>query len=276
MRQFMAPPPRIFRLLPGTGGSATGGDPRGPRPARRCDRYAERDRIASASAAVGSVLLHALVILLWPAVTISAGAPFDPDAAFRAAPRPVQVVRVREPQARDPTPLAAETRGRPRVSLDLPAVTRSDPGPPPSGPALEPAAAVRPDVVIARPRASSPPADVFVRPVALSILTNWKPVVPSAGIETTVRVHTDATGRATGLVELVPLTSSHRLDAEIIDRVRQLEFQPATSGGRPTAAWAEITLVICPDGVTATSPASPSGLPDPCARDSSAAAETGG
>jgi len=107
--------------------------------------------------------------------------------------------------------------------------------------------------------------DVFVRPVALSILTNWRPDVPAGGVETTVRVQTDAAGRATGLVELVPRTPSHRLDAEIAARVRELEFQPAIRGGQPVAAWAEITLVICHHGVTATSPASPSGRAAPCA-----------
>ena len=63
----------------------------------------------------------------------------------------------------------------------------------------------------------------------------------------------------------MPHTPGLGLNREIAARVRQLTFQPALSDGEPVAAWAEITLVICPDGVTATSPASPSGVPNPCA-----------
>ena len=271
----MAPPRRVFRLLPGCAARAVVEEESPPvPPERRSDRWARRDRTTTSSAILVSVLFHVVLVVVGPALTLPTIGFFDPDRVLRP-PAPVQVVRIREPEAPEPTPMPAETPGRPVLSIDLPAVTVADPGPPLRGPAFDPAPEVRPDLIMP-PRPSAPTADVFVRPVALSILTNWRPEVPSPGIETTVRVHTDATGRATGLVELVPLTPNHRLNAEIAHRVRELEFQPATSGGQPIAGWAEITLVICPGAVTATSPASPSGLPNPCVRRVIAAATTGG
>jgi len=270
----MAPPPRVFRLLPGY----KRGGPSAPSE-RRSDRYARRDRTASAGAVLVSVAFHALVLVLWPALTIATGDLFDPDS-LRPAEAPVQVVRLRAHEP-DATPAPALASALPVLSLDLPAVTLVD-APTPRAPNLSVASATTPDwklpprPVEAGASTASADANVFVRPVALSILTNWRPRVPSDGVEVTVRVHTDATGRATGLVELVPHTPGLGLNREIAARVRQLTFQPALSDGEPVAAWAEITLVICPDGVTATSPASPSGVPNPCAARVGVAAQASG
>lgn len=260
----MAPPPRVFRLLPGAAASCLAGNP----PERRCVRYARRDRTAIAGAILVSVLLHALVVAFRPAVTISVTRRLDSVEA-----RPfMEVIRVREADAREPAPAPVATAARPVLTPDIPAVNLPDAHPAPRGLDLELAAAATPDArLVLRPGVPVPAAsgdgDLYVRPVALSILTNWRPRVPSDGVETTIRVHTDAAGHATGLVELVPRTPSRLLNEEIVARVRQLTFQPALRDGEPIAAWAEITLIICHDGVTATSPASPSGLESPCADD---------
>lgn len=266
MKTFMAPPPRVFRFLPpcAAGWERGGADGSAPRKRRR-DSTARRERTATGSAVLASVLFHLLVFALWPAVTIPVP---DPRAMDEALPL-LHLIHVREPEVREPDPPpVVPAAARPVVAPGLPAVTLGDAVRLSPGLDLAAAAPVTPVVVARRPPVpggKTTPGDVFVRPVALSILTNWRPDVPAGGVETTIRVHTDATGRATGLVELVPRTPSHRLDAEIAARVRALEFQPALEGGQPVAAWAEITLVICPGGVTATSPASPSGIANPCA-----------
>ncbi len=265
MRVFMAPPPRVFRLAPG--GAATGnvdrlGAPSAPE--RRCVEYGRRERTAWAGATILSVLVHTLVVLLWPAMSITVGGVRDPDERRHARP-PLQAIDVRVPDSP-----AAPASARPVLAVEVPDV-RPKVTATPSGPNLTLAAAaparwsVPPRPAPVEPAPGSDEGNVYVRPVALSILTNWRPRVSARGVETTVRVHTDAAGRATGLVELVPPTPSPRLNEEIASRVRQLTFHPAFQDGTPVAAWAEITLVICPHGVTATSPASPSGLADACA-----------
>lgn len=260
----MAPPPRVFRFLPpcAARGETHGGDQSAPRE-RRLESAIRREQTATGSAVLGSVLFHLLVFALWPAVTIPAPALRAPEDA----PPLMHVIRVREPEPAEPDPAPEPAAARPVPAPGAPAVTLAD------AVRLAPGLDLAPAVQRALREPRRPPmpgvrrtsADVVVHPVALSILTNWRPAVPARGVETTVRVHTDAAGRATGLVELVPQTPSHRLDAEIAARVLELEFQPAVRGGQPVAAWAEITLVICGHGVTATSPASPTGRADPCA-----------
>lgn len=271
----MAPPPRVFRFLPACAVGEAGGTHASAPRERRHESAARRERAATAGAVIVSVLFHVLVVVLWPAVTIPVAAPY---ASVDAQP-PVQVVRVRAPDAPEPVPAPVAASARPVLSPELPAVTLAVPGPAPRGAVVAVADAAAPAILVrpVAPVASVSDGDVFVRPVALSILTNWRPDVPRDGVETTIRVHTDAAGRATGLVELVPHTPSHRLDAEIAARVRELKFQPALRDGEPVAGWAEITLVMCPHGVTATSPASPSGLASPCAdRARVASTKTGG
>ncbi|MGH7539372.1 MAG: hypothetical protein ACRELC_00060 [Gemmatimonadota bacterium] len=114
------------------------------------------------------------------------------------------------------------------------------------------------------PAATADAGDGYVRAVARSILPNWKPPLSLHGVEITVRVHTDAAGHATGLVELVPPTPHADTNRQITYRVRELAYWPARRNGEPVADWAEITFVFCHTGVTATSPASPT--PDPANR----------
>lgn len=268
----MTPASRVFRLLGGYGPAGGGGS---APPERRRDRIA-RHRSTAAVAILVSVSLHALVVLLWPAITLPRDSLLASADHLRLE-APARVVRL---PAREQAP--EPTSSLPAVSLDLPAVSPAEADPTPRrpdltlAPAAPPSWTVPPGPAAPVPSTASDDGDIFVRPVALSILTNWRPEVSSDGVELTVRVHTDATGRATGLIELVPHGPDPRLNREIADRVRKLNFQPALSDGQPTAAWAEITLVICPGGVTATSPASPSGLPNPCARRVGVAAEGSG
>ncbi len=270
VRSFLAPPPRVFRLTPASSGTrATAEVPGSSGHELRSVRYARRERGTWANAIVASVLFHALVILLWPAVSIAVEGTRDPGPPPRLV-RPIQVIGVRQPS---PAPDAPSRR--PVVPVDVPAVTLVDAAPMRRGPELVLAElappgwampAPRPEV--AAPAPSSEEGDEYIRPMALSILRDWKPRTQLHGVEITVRVHTSAAGRATGLVELVPPTADPYMNREIASMVRLLRYQPALRGGRPVAAWAEITLIFCHTGVTATSPASASGLADPCAEGS--------
>lgn len=232
-----------------------------PTAERRSLCYARRERAAWGAGILVSVLLHALLFLLWPGGPVPAeGTPTADALRFSASDDPVRVIDVREPARRE-----IEVPKRPLLALEMPEIgadelVRSSPEPawtpavrPPSPPGFGP-----------RLPATIEEGDGYVRPIALSILPDWKPPRSLHGVEIIVRVHTSAAGRATGLVELVPPTPDAAWNRQIVSRVRGLEYRPAVRNGQPVAAWAEITFVFCSGGVTATSPASPTGLADPC------------
>lgn len=230
---------------------------------RRTVRHARQARASWACGVLASVLFHALLFLAWRAAPVDEGA----RAAAARAPAlddPVRVVDVRQPVRREiPVP------ARPVLAFELPDVAAPEPAPwsPGPHPALRrpsPPAVAALSEIVDGPPPTAEEGDGYVRPIALSILPDWTPPRSLHGVEIVVRVHTSAAGRATGLVELVPPTPDPGMNREIVRRVRDLEYRPAFRNGQPVAAWAEITFVFCRTGVTATSPASPTGLADPC------------
>ena len=84
----------------------------------------------------------------------------------------------------------------------------------------------------------------FVSPTPRSILPYWDPPKSVRGLEVTVRIHVDASGRPTGEVQLVPPTPDRRFNREIEDRVRRMEYRPASRDGTPVDGWAEITFIF--------------------------------
>ena len=201
-----------------------------------------------------SVLLHALAFALWPAARIALflGSPDGPRSLQES---PIQLVGLARPErppateAARPTPsfqpqrVAVRAVPRSRPALDL---TRAEP---------RTSGAGVPKLVDVE--ASSDGGQRYVQPIARSILPEWKPPRSVYGVGVTVRVHVDSTGRATGLVELLPPTPDRETNRQLVYRVRQLRYQPAVRNGKPVPAWAEIAFVFCKSGVTATSPAPP-------------------
>lgn len=227
-------------------------------------RSARRGRVAWAIGILASVLLHTLLFLLWPDGAILVEGARAADAS-RLRDEPVRVIDL-PTRTRRAIPVPA----RPVLALEMPEVTTVEPmprGPSPS-PTLHapPPPARLPPVAEAGLRRA--PTEGYVRPIALSILPDWRAPASLHGVEIMVRVHISAAGRATGLVELVPQTSDPGTNREIADWVRRLSYRPALENGEPVAAWAEITFVFCNARITATSPASPTGLADPCTRGS--------
>ncbi len=225
---------------------------RGKATARRRDatpastRTSRRERPLWAAALLASVALHALAFLLW-----RGAAPLgDPRTADRRAATPRSgggaaiAVFVGPPrQARIPPPPA------PVLAIEAPEVEPDQPAAPSSGPDLRPATA------LAMPgigggtgpgpsgQGSGDGTD-YVSPVPRSVLPYWDPPPSVRGLEVTVRILIDDTGRPTGMVELDPPTPDGRFNKEIITRVRRMEYHPARRNGAPVAGWAEITFVF--------------------------------
>jgi TonB family protein len=84
----------------------------------------------------------------------------------------------------------------------------------------------------------------FVSPMPRSILPHWDPPKSVRGLEVTVRIHVDAFGKPTGEVYLDPPTPDRRFNREIEERVRRMEYRPASRNGSPVAGWAEITFIF--------------------------------
>jgi hypothetical protein len=232
------------------------------RSARRNRRY----RAACCGGTLLSVLLHFFVFLLWPGATVplmSLGGS-DVDPAFQR-PDPVRVVRLAAADQTSPaTTVPTLTRVWPTVAVRQMAAS-------PRALDLTPARSLdgrrgaAPQLRHSTPGPLVLEADRYVQPIALGILPDWKPRWSLHGVVVTARVHLDAAGRPTGLVELVPPTQSQRVNREIVSRVRTLEYQPASRNGDSVAAWAEITFVFCGESVKATSPAPPKIPEAPCA-----------
>lgn len=221
----------------------------------RSSAHARRHRTAWWVGMGLSAVLHVLVFLVWPGARI----PLDllGDAiAPRTLPVSVRVVDLSGPAPPRPAESARPERAVPRAEVAV----RTAPTPRPRMD-LVPAERVGPGSALPTlaptGRPTAPREDHYARPAATSILREWKAPRTLYGMGTTVRVHVDASGNATGLVELVPPTPDRGTNRELVRRVRELEYHPALRNGEPTPAWAEIAFVFCRNGVTATSPAPP-------------------
>ncbi len=85
--------------------------------------------------------------------------------------------------------------------------------------------------------------DGYVSPVPRSVVPHWDPPGSVRGMEVTVRVFVDATGRP-GLVELDPPTPDEDFNRDIMRQVREWEYRPALRDGNPVDGWAEITFIF--------------------------------
>ncbi len=209
-------------------------------------RTSRRERSLWASALLLSVALHALAFLLW-----RGAAPLgDPLMAHLPGSHPrmgggaAPAVLLASPrQARIPPPPA------PVLAIEAPEVEPDEPASPSSGPDLRPAAALALPGIGggtgpgAAGRGSGEGSD-YVSPVPRSVLPYWDPPPSVRGLEVTVRIFVDETGRPTGMVELDPPTPDGRFNKEIITRVRRMEYHPARRNGAPVPGWAEITFVF--------------------------------
>lgn len=225
----------------------------------RSDRYG---RTAWANGMLLSVLAHVVAFLIWPDAVVLLDKFRGSERDATRHPDAVQLVRLAPPVLRTvpeatAVPVVTEVAVRRlaefRPALDLARVT---PVPAPPG------------AVLPLPGAASSLAEreLYARPVAQTILPNWRVPRSLSGVVVTARVHVDAAGDATGLVELVPPTRNRDVNRQIVHRVRRLEYQPAHRNGEAVPAWAEITFVFCRTSVTATSPA-PENIETPCAHD---------
>ena len=85
--------------------------------------------------------------------------------------------------------------------------------------------------------------DGHVSPVPRSVVPSWDPPGSVRGMEVTVRVFVDATGRPS-LVELDPPTPDEDFNRDIRRQVRAWEYRPALRNGTPVEGWAEIVFIF--------------------------------
>lgn len=209
-------------------------------------RHARRHRVVWRVAMLASVALHALAFLLWrgAAPVPLALASGDPRAIPAAGGGGVRAVAVRMPATREIPPPP-----RPALAVDAPEVEVREFEAPISGPVLAPVSQValvpgRDGGTGSGPGGTGGGDDAFVPPMPRSVIPHWDPPESVRGLEVTVRVHVGPDGRPTGDVELVPPTPDRRFNREIIDRVNDMEYRPASRNGRPVPGWAEITFIF--------------------------------
>jgi outer membrane biosynthesis protein TonB len=240
----------------------TGGGPHA-----RTTRARRLERRARATGLQISIALHAAAFLVWHASDSASGGDSSGGRAGRiAVSEPIQLVRL---AAAEPAPRAAAEVARPRIGVERPALALPD-------------VRVAPAVVRRQldDRVGTPEglelgglamgrgdgAD-YTPPIPETILPSWRAARAVYGATALVRVFVDRDGRPKGPVELARATSHRQTDQEIIYRVRHLLYRPAQRNGMAVDAWAEVAFEFCYDGVTATSPPSPTfGAGEPCAK----------
>ncbi len=195
---------------------------------------------------IASVLLHGLVFLLWRVpVSVPLASTSGPPAARPAAGGgALRAIAVRVPATREIPPPP-----RPVLAVDLPEVEIEEFETAVSGPVLAPVSQVAlvPGVDGGNrggAGGAGDGGDGFVPPMPRSVIPHWDPPESVRGLEVTVRVHVDAQGRPTGEVELLPPTPDRGFNREIIDRVHDMEYHPASRNGRAVSGWAEITFIF--------------------------------
>jgi TonB family protein len=210
------------------------------------ERHAREDRAAWWAGMVVSLIFHVLIFVLW-----RGDLPLLPEQTEGARPRS----------------LAAGGGALQAVTAVLPAVREIPPPPKPVMAIETPEIEVR-DVQASLPGLDLTPAahvasfpgvgggtgegdggdgdgsEDFVSPMPRSILPHWDPPNSVRGMEVTVRIHVDAEGKPTGEVQLEPPTPDRGFNREIEERVRRMEYRPASRNGLPVAGWAEITFIF--------------------------------
>jgi len=210
------------------------------------ERHAREDRTAWWVGMAVSLLFHVVVLLLWRGEL-----PFSPEQPEGRRPSlavggggALQATNAVLPAMRDipPPPKPVVAIETPQVEVRV--VQASLPGPD-----LTPAAQVAPFPGLGGgdgegDGGDGTGSDDFVSPMPRSILPHWDPPSSVRGMEVTVRIHVDASGNPTGEVQLDPPTPDRGFNREIADRVRRMEYRPASRNGSPVAGWAEITFIF--------------------------------
>lgn len=207
------------------------------------DSTARRFRRPMAVGLLLSVALHVAVVLAAGRIG-SIGAAIAGDRTDRPRPRVERLpsdalhavaVRAVKTEIRVPAP-PAEVRATP-VELEAAepreeAFAGSSLGPPPGG-----------EGGPSRPGGPAAGRPAETPPVPRSVIPEWDAPDAVRGRTVTVRVHVDSAGRPTGAVELEPPTPHEGFNRKLTETVRAMRFSPArTPGGRPVAAWAELTF----------------------------------
>ncbi len=209
-------------------------------------RHARANRPAWWGGMLASVLLHALVLLLW----VGEAPDLEGEAASRAR-RPTFVpggggmrsVKLSLPESREIPPPP-----RPVLAVDVPEVEVRELQVSLAGADLLPVGAPGPLPGLGRGpgqggEREGGAGDGYSSPVPRSVVPHWDPPGSVRGMEVTARVFVDADGRPS-LVELDPPTPDAGFNREIVRQLRRWEYRPAQRHGTPVEGWVEITFIF--------------------------------
>lgn len=209
-------------------------------------RHAREDRVFWWAGMGASLLLHVLLFLLWRGQMPILQEQIPGERAFTpvGGGGALQAVNASLPVAREIPPPA-----RPVLAIETPEVEVREVEVSLAGLELSPAASPGRLPGIGGGSGEGDGGDGsgdedFVSPMPRSVLPHWDPPRSVKGMEVTVRIHVDASGRPTGEVVLVPPTPDRGFNREIEDRVRRMEYRPASRNGQPVDGWAEITFIF--------------------------------
>lgn len=194
---------------------------------------------------LASALLHAFLLLLWvrPAPEFESAARPGVDPDLTAGGGGLMAVRVSMPRRIEIPPPP-----RPVLAVDMPEIQVREAeidvasellpvGAPAPSPGLGAGFGAGEE------GAGGGEGDGYVSPVPRSVVPHWDPPSAVRGMEVTVRVFVDATGRPS-LVELDPPTPDEDFNRDIMRQVRAWEYRPALRHGTPVDGWAEIVFIF--------------------------------
>lgn len=222
-----------------TGDGRTNRPPDGVSAPRR-----RRDRAAWWGGMLASALLHAFVLFgpagRAPEFERLASRGTNPE--LRVGGGGLQSVRISPPRRVEIPPPP-----RPVLAVDAPEIEVRETAPEISADLLPVGA---PTLPAGRAAAAGPGegeggggTDGYISPVPRSVVPHWDPPGSVRGMEVTVRVFVDATGRPS-LVELDPPTPDEGFNRDIVRQVRAWEYRPARRDGAAVEGWAEITFIF--------------------------------
>lgn len=208
-------------------------------------RSPDRERAVWAGGMLASVVLHLLLLLAWvrPAPELEAATRPGVDPDLPAGGGGLRALRVAVPRTVEIPPPP-----RPVLDVDMPVIEVREAAfeiaselLPVGAPA--PAPGFGTGVGAGDEGTGGGEGDGYVSPVPRSVVPHWDPPSAVRGLEVTVRVFVDATGRP-GLVELDPPTPDDDFNRDIMRQVRAWEYRPALRHGTPVDGWAEITFIF--------------------------------
>lgn len=209
------------------------------------ERNARWNRRASLGGLGCSAVLHVLLFVLWVNdVPLGDGAPpGEAQPELDVGGGGLQAMNVSVPRQREITPPP-----RPIETVDVPEVEIREIETPQIGGDLLPVANPAPLPGIgggpgAGEGGQGGSGEGYSQPIPRSVVPHWDPPGSVRGLEVTVRVFVDATGRPS-LVELDPPTPDDGFNREIMREVRGWEYRPARREGVPVEGWAEITFIF--------------------------------